>query len=444
MNKYMSIIALTVAAGAALAQDTGKEVVDKLLAHYHGVKGVSVTMSMEVKVDDPALAAMMGAMDQKAYAVAIKPNIFAFWPAEGQEPPMGGMPTPWVYSDGKTMTSAVPDLAMYERKPSPESFSAMTAGGEPEAGMPGGAWQMVTGADVIVELMGYEPAAEADADAPEGNADAEAGAGLLVGMLAEAEYKGVEGEADGAHHVLVLSDETPMGAMSFEVHVAAEGEPWVVALKPIMDEQQGLGGMSMVMRFTDWKAAEELPAADKFAVAEDWERVDDLMQSIMTQMMGGADMEMPEEVAPVQGAGEGDPAVNFTLETLDGGSFTLADQAGKVVVLDFWATWCPPCIAGLPVVTGVTKEYADKGVVFAGLNVQEDRETVQKFMDKKKWDFRVAFDSDGSIGNAYGVSGIPQTVIIDKKGVVRHVHVGFFENETEAQLRKELDALIAE
>ena len=439
LNKFMSVMALAVAAGIGFAQDTGKEVVDKLLAHYQSVKGVSVDMSMEIKVDDPSLAAMMGSMDQSAHAVMLKPNIFAFWPEPKAEDAVGGMPTPWVYSDGKVMTSAVPEMEMYERRESPASFAAMAASTNPEADSPGGAWQLITGADVLVELMGYEPK---KADAGE-NGEEAAEAGLLMEMLQKAEYKGVEGEGADAHYVLRLHDETLTGGMDFDVHVAKEGKPWLTALKPIMDENQGLGGMSMVMRFKNWKPAEQLPAAEKFAVADDWARVDDLMDSIMGQMMQG--MEDEAQPAAAAGPGEGDPAINFTLDSLKGDAFTLADHAGKVVVVDFWATWCPPCVAGLPVVSSVTKEYASKGVVFVAVDLQEDRETVEKFMDKQKWDFPVAFDSKAETANAYGVTGIPHSVIIDKKGVVRHVHIGFGgAEEYEANLRKELDALVGE
>jgi thiol-disulfide isomerase/thioredoxin len=432
----MSVLALAIAAGVCFAQDTGKEVVDKVLAHYSSVKGASVDMAMEIKVDDPTLAAMMGSMDQKAHAVVLKPNKFALWPDQAQEAPVGSMPAPWVYCDGKTMTSAVPDMEMYEQKDAPASFAAMAASNDPNADAPGGAWQMVTGADVIVELMGYQPKKP---DAPEDAAQS----GLLLNMLSKAEYKGLEGEGADKHHVLLLTDNSGGQEMRFEVHIAAEGKPWLVALKPIMDEEQGLGGMSMLMTFKGWKPAETLPEAEKFQPKEDWTRVDDLMDAIMSKMME----DMPEEPAPAAGPAEGEPAVNFTLETLDGGSFTLADQMGKVVVLDFWATWCGPCVAGLPVVTEVTGAYKDKGVVFAAVNVNEDKDTVDTFMQDKKWDFRVALDKKGLTANSYGVSGIPHSVIIDKKGVVRHVHVGFGQEgvaEYKARLTSELDELIAE
>ena len=153
--------------------------------------------------------------------------------------------------------------------------------------------------------------------------------------------------------------------------------------------------------------------------------------------------EAPEPQAPPKALGGGDAAANFSLQTLDGDSFTLAENRGKVVVVDFWATWCGPCVAGLPVVTKVMRDYADKGVVFVAVNLRESPEKVSAFMDKKNWNFTVALDSDGSIANKYGVTGIPHSVIIDQKGNIHSTHTGFGgAKETDKMLRKELDGLI--
>ena len=142
----------------------------------------------------------------------------------------------------------------------------------------------------------------------------------------------------------------------------------------------------------------------------------------------------------------GDAAPAFTLPRLGSeDSFTLADHKGKVVVLDFWATWCPPCVKGLPVVSRVTASYADQGVVFAAVNLQEDAEHVAEFMEKKDWAFDVALDAKGDAAGLYGVSSIPHSVIIDKQGVIRFVHIGFGgAKEYEKQMKKELEELLAE
>ena len=139
----------------------------------------------------------------------------------------------------------------------------------------------------------------------------------------------------------------------------------------------------------------------------------------------------------------GKPAPDFELELAAGGKVKLSELKDKsVVILDFWATWCPPCRKSLPVVAEVAKAYKEKGVAFYAVNQQEDEETIKGFQEKQKLQFTVALDPEGAIGEAYGVKGIPQTVIIGKDGTVQAVHVGALPDLKE-RLTKELDALLA-
>ena len=126
------------------------------------------------------------------------------------------------------------------------------------------------------------------------------------------------------------------------------------------------------------------------------------------------------------------------------GSAKLADHKGKDVVdLDFWATWCGPCVQGLPIVSEVARGYAGKGVVFYAVNEQEDAATIEPFLKEHKLDIKVALDKEGAAGNSFGVQGIPQTVIIGKDGVIKVIHVGFSPN-LKTQLTRELDNILAE
>ena len=116
-------------------------------------------------------------------------------------------------------------------------------------------------------------------------------------------------------------------------------------------------------------------------------------------------------------------------------------QKDKIVVLDFWASWCGPCRASLPVVAQVCKEYADKGIVFRAVNLKEDAETIRAFLQEEPIDAPVVMDTDGAAAMAYRVEAIPHTVIIGRDGIVEAVHVGASEG-MEAKLRKQLDALL--
>ncbi len=140
----------------------------------------------------------------------------------------------------------------------------------------------------------------------------------------------------------------------------------------------------------------------------------------------------------------GQPAPHFSTTYLDGSPFELANQTNsKVVVLDFWATWCGPCRAAMPTLSEVTNQFRDRGVEFYAVNCAEQPPVVQSFLEQSGLELTVIMDPDGSISKAYGVEGIPQTVLIDRQGKVRFVHVGLSPN-LRAKLTAELTELTAE
>jgi thiol-disulfide isomerase/thioredoxin len=155
-----------------------------------------------------------------------------------------------------------------------------------------------------------------------------------------------------------------------------------------------------------------------------------------------------EESAAAAAAGgpeklKGEPAPDFSLDLLAGGKMQLAQHKGKdVVVLDFWATWCGPCVRALPALSEISAAYKDKGVVVYAVNQQEEAPVVTKFLDTKKLALTVAMDAKGDAAKLYQVRGIPQTVIIDKEGKIAAVHVGFSPGLKE-MLTKEIEALLA-
>jgi peroxiredoxin len=139
----------------------------------------------------------------------------------------------------------------------------------------------------------------------------------------------------------------------------------------------------------------------------------------------------------------GKPAPDFSLPLLAGGQMKLSDSKGKqAVVLDFWATWCPPCQAELPVVNKLLAGYKDKGVLFVAVNQGEDAAQVRTFLQSIHIEPTVALDAQGSAGHLYQVSGIPQTVIIDKQGIVRAVYTGYGPG-MEDVIKKQLDEVLA-
>ncbi|HQU43089.1 MAG: hypothetical protein B7Z73_08680 [Planctomycetia bacterium 21-64-5] len=139
----------------------------------------------------------------------------------------------------------------------------------------------------------------------------------------------------------------------------------------------------------------------------------------------------------------GKPAPDVEQELLDGSHFSLKQQKDKkVVILDFWATWCGPCVREMPLVAKVADKYRDKDVALYCVDQGEDAETVRAFLDEKELDVTVSLDSQNEAGSAYGVEGIPTLVLIDKAGVVRSVHLGYRPDIAE-KLKEELDAILA-
>ena len=133
----------------------------------------------------------------------------------------------------------------------------------------------------------------------------------------------------------------------------------------------------------------------------------------------------------------------MSLKLLDKGEFRLKEHKGEhVVMIDFWATWCGPCVQELPILTEVADSYKEKGVVFCAVNLRENTEQIQKFLTDKKLKMTVALDSDAKVATSYHVEAIPMLVLVDKKGTVQSVHVGYNPG-IKATLRSELDALLA-
>jgi thiol-disulfide isomerase/thioredoxin len=158
--------------------------------------------------------------------------------------------------------------------------------------------------------------------------------------------------------------------------------------------------------------------------------------SIIALLVVGCTRPPAESGQPIQ---IGNNAPSFKLPDLSGQQVALDQFRGKVVMLDFWATWCGPCRMTMPLMESLQKEYADSLVLLA-VNVQEPREEVRNFVRAQNLRSRVLLDEEGSIGAAYGAESIPMQILIDKKGVVRHIQIGFGPS-TAAQLRAKIQQL---
>jgi peroxiredoxin len=120
-----------------------------------------------------------------------------------------------------------------------------------------------------------------------------------------------------------------------------------------------------------------------------------------------------------------DYTYDFELNTLEGKKVKLSNFKGKIVILNFWTTWCPYCVKELPEMQALNQELVKQNkAVFFAVNLNEDSQTVSSFMNKKRFKMPVLMDLDGSIGNRFGVQGIPATFIIGKDGKILKNIVG--------------------
>lgn len=260
-----------------------------------------------------------------------------------------------------------------------------------------------------------------------------------------------ETEVDGkkAHKLVGAVRINPLGLpfegkVPFEMAIQKGDVPALLSYKPdlspVIAEAAKTRPQLLILKFdidcafTDWKTGD---AVDKALLkAPD---AGDLKEyasfdAFLEAMQGG---NAPD---PKTLIGEAAPAIE--LDLLDGKKWNLGNEKGNnVVILDFWATWCGPCVRAMPILDAVAKEYAKKGVKLVAVNLRETEDQVQAFLKQHKLSPTVVMDRSGAAANRYKVSGIPQTVIVGKDGKVAQVHVGLVP-DLASMLKADLDKLV--
>ena len=130
-------------------------------------------------------------------------------------------------------------------------------------------------------------------------------------------------------------------------------------------------------------------------------------------------------VLPAQALSRGSRAPEIGLRDTNGRQVRLSSLRGKVVLVDFWASWCGPCRQEMPFLERLHDEYADQGLVIVGVNIDTEEGNMRRFLRRTPVSFRVVHDGNHRVADRYNPPRMPSSFLIDQRGVVRYVHEGF-------------------
>ncbi|HUV21277.1 MAG TPA: TlpA disulfide reductase family protein [Gammaproteobacteria bacterium] len=139
----------------------------------------------------------------------------------------------------------------------------------------------------------------------------------------------------------------------------------------------------------------------------------------------------------------GKRAPDFTLKSLGGKNLKLSEMAGKVVLINFWASWCGPCREEMPLLNALHNKYEPLGFTVLGVNVEEDTNAAKGFLKNFPADFPVLLDNTNQVSRQYKVIAMPTTVVVDRDGNVRFLHQGYKPGD-EAKYRQTIKKLVRE
>ncbi len=131
-------------------------------------------------------------------------------------------------------------------------------------------------------------------------------------------------------------------------------------------------------------------------------------------------------------------APDFALQSRAGETVSLAELRGQVVMINFWATWCGPCREEMPHLEALHQRYAALGFTLLGVNVEENSEDAEEWLEETPVSFSILFDPENYVSELYDVVAMPSTVLVDRQGNLRFSHHGYqpgYENEYQTQIR---------
>ncbi len=221
------------------------------------------------------------------------------------------------------------------------------------------------------------------------------------------------------------------------------------ALLRLGRDSEGIQRLAEAFIIPDSRAKDTDLMSDRLRLGELWKKTHDSEKGLGDEILAAYDRASSavewrrKKLLALDPNGAARSVSEFTITGLDGKKLQMSSLAGKVVVLDFWATWCVPCRAQRPVYDEVMQHYkARKDVVFLPLSTDEDHSVVEPFLESQMWDRNVFFD-DG-LQRVLAVSQIPTTIVLDKRGLISSRMNGFAPDRFQNDLIERIDAALAE
>ena len=394
---------------AAAIDSQAQKVVDAWGKYLKGQEGFEVSIKVTVEIEQNGQTKEVELLQQ---LLAERPNELLFT----QKSPAGEGTAASITCNGKELSIYIKSLGKYMAEEAPETWEGIFRNQ-----MAAGIISSGNAAIVISALVADDPAAK-----------------LFEGVQS-AKYGGIADLDDVKCHLISVTGKD----LDWQMWIDAGEKPLVRQFVPDLGKylaKIGRGNaalanmkISNVVRYNDWQVNPTFAKdAFEFTVPDDAVKADSLADILGGRRGAEAPHPLLAKAAPA-----------IKLDLLGGGKLDLAALRGKnVVILDFWATWCGPCQQAMPIIEKVADEYKKKGVLLYAVNIEENAEDVQKFVDDSKLRVAVALDRDGAVARPYEANAIPQTVLVGKDGTVQVVHVGL-SPELERELKKELDALVA-
>jgi len=150
---------------------------------------------------------------------------------------------------------------------------------------------------------------------------------------------------------------------------------------------------------------------------------------LLVSSAGKLPLNQPSNASSIERAKKGKPLSNFSLENLEGEIVQLSNFKGQIVLVNAWATWCPPCVAEMPDLQAYYQAHRDENFTILGINAGDPRSKVEAFVNREGITFPILLDPDVDLLTDLGINSFPTSILIDTNGIVQSIHIGMYTAE---------------